>query len=237
MSYRVDFADIKAKVSIVQVLDWLGIQLKPSGHDSLRGPCPFCGSDKRGFAVTPSKNLWNAFCGCGKGTIIDLVAFHHKCGTREAAVMLQDHFLGGNSKPVSPGGEHGSPPIKEKRQEQGTVPPNVAGKVDFADLAAKLAKVRQRLQYEHEYVQAIGLSPEVAKRFDIGYCPSGIMRGRICFPLYLDGVHVAYTGLATAADQSPLMLFPSNMEQIVVVPTEAPQPQVNDVRAFLRVVK
>ena len=57
MGTYVDFQQIKATVSIEQVLDMLGVKhLKPHG-DALRGHCPCCkeGND-RAFVVTPAKN-------------------------------------------------------------------------------------------------------------------------------------------------------------------------------------
>jgi hypothetical protein len=55
-----DFQQLKATVSIEQVLQLLNIDLKQ--HNSqLRGACPICKStDQRTFVVTPAKSLFIA---------------------------------------------------------------------------------------------------------------------------------------------------------------------------------
>lgn len=233
MGKFIDYAALKAAVSIEEVAEWLQLPLKKMGNGQLRGCCPMCeGTNDRAFVITPGKGLYNAFCGCGGGDSISLAAHVLRIGTRDAAQQIASHFKFGNSEPSSPpGGQNSTPVTPQKRQQQGAAPPD--------DLAAKLAKVRERLQFEHEAIQALGLTPEVARAFDVGYCASGIMRGRICSPMYLNGVHVAYKGLATTAEQSPLMLFPSNLAELVAGSHEeeaAPEP-ASDIKSFLRVVK
>jgi DNA primase len=65
----VDFAELRSEVDIVQVLDMLGVPVRPEG-EQLRGCCPICksGSD-RGFVVTPAKGLWFCFGKCGGGDL------------------------------------------------------------------------------------------------------------------------------------------------------------------------
>lgn len=239
---QVSFDELKALVSITDVAAWLNIKVRQTG-DTFRGDCILCGAE-RSFTLTPKKGLFGCFKCQVRGSHIDLV--HHVRQTaniREAAMLIQEHFLGSenSSSTVPPHG--GTVPTPQKRPNdgvpEGTVPKEQKAGTNppTSELASKLAKVRERLLYEHEAIQAIGLTPEVARAFDIGYCPSGIMRGRIVSPMYLNGVHVAYKGLATTAEQAPLMLFPSNLAELAAAPPqEAPQ-AVDDVRQFLRVVK
>lgn len=94
MSQFVDFAELKARVSIEQVVAWLGIELKRSG-EQLRGKCPVHdGSDPRQFVVTPAKGVWYCFGDCKEGgDAIELVAKVKGCSTREAALLMQEAFL------------------------------------------------------------------------------------------------------------------------------------------------
>ncbi len=62
----VDFAQLKERVDILDVIERLGLELKKSG-EQLRGKCVLCDSSSaRSFVVTPGKNLWYCF-GCNKG--------------------------------------------------------------------------------------------------------------------------------------------------------------------------
>lgn len=223
----VDFAAIKQQVKIVDVLRWLDIKLKPSGARELRGSCPYCGNGERGFVVNTERNVFNSFCGCGKGSIIDLVSLHHKCGAKEAAQMLQEQFLG---KPEqSAPAEHGSSDSTRRRQDDGSpasVPPEL--------------KPLDYITSDHEAIEALGLSVFACQALGLGYAPKGTMRGRVVFPLRLpDGTLCGYAGLATNGEMSPLMLIPKNLDQMIAAPItqEKPQQTASDIKNFLRVVK
>ena len=237
MTSKINFDELKASISVVDVAAWLGIKLKQTG-DTHRGDCPLC-EQERSFTLTPNKGLWGCFKCQQRGSIIDIVATFRNVGLHQAGVMLHRQFIDGGTVNSTAPAERRPAVSTKKRQEEGKTanspsnpsPPNVP-------LSTKLANVQSRLQYEHEYVQAMGLSPEVARAFGIGYCPSGIMRGRVVSPMYLNGEHVAYKGLATSEDQSPLMLFPSNLDELVAAADQDEQPQQdNAVHKFFRVAK
>ena len=97
---KVDFQDLKASVSIEQVLAWLAIDLKKTGTHQLRGVCPIHGgSNDRQFVVSADKNLWHCFGVChGGGDIIELVARMQKVSQKQAAEMIAEHF---NKTPVA----------------------------------------------------------------------------------------------------------------------------------------
>ncbi len=90
----VDFAALKTRVSIEQVLDMLGIETKKSG-EQLRSKCPVCDNKSdRSLVVTPSKQLWYAFCCSKGGDCIALVAFVRKIDTKQAAAEIEAQFSG-----------------------------------------------------------------------------------------------------------------------------------------------
>ena len=99
---KVDFQDLKASVSIEQVLAWLSIDLKKTGTHQLRGVCPIHGgSNDRQFVVSADKNLWHCFGDChGGGDIIELVARMQKVSQKQAAEMIAAHFMATPSPPV-----------------------------------------------------------------------------------------------------------------------------------------
>jgi DNA primase len=86
----IDFAELKTRVSIEQVLQLLGITFKPHGNQ-LRGPCPICkNTDQRSFVVTPAEGLFYCFAGCGGGDQLKLVAKMRNCDIKAAAQWLAD---------------------------------------------------------------------------------------------------------------------------------------------------
>src|SRR3954471_18947885 len=94
----IDFAALKAAVSIDKVAEWLQLDLKKQANGQLRGCCAMHGgSNEREFVITPSKGLFFCFGPCGGGDQIKLTAQVLKIGTREAAQRIADHFKLGNS--------------------------------------------------------------------------------------------------------------------------------------------
>jgi len=92
-STAVDFAHVKAQLSLSQVLDQLGLmaRLRGSGPQR-RGPCPLHRGDGRGrtFSVNLDAHVFQCFdkkCG-QKGDVIDLWAAWHGLSLREAALDL-----------------------------------------------------------------------------------------------------------------------------------------------------
>jgi DNA primase len=194
MSY-VDFAELKAKVSITDVLGMLDVDLQrfKTHGDQLRGTCPIHdGDNPRGFVITPAKGLWFCFSGCGGGDIIALVAKMRQLATKDAADWIAQ---GGTVTRTVPATVTGN--------SSGTVPQNEKGALKPLDY----------LLPEHEHVQALGVSPETAAAWQSGYAPKGIMRGRYAVPLRTkDGNLVAYVGIAVANEQSPHLHFPNGFD-------------------------
>lgn len=71
---KMDFDEIKKRLSIEEVLNYYGIcNLKRIGN-SLHGSCPIHqGDNPRAFNVSLDKNLWNCFTHCSGGSVIDLI--------------------------------------------------------------------------------------------------------------------------------------------------------------------
>jgi hypothetical protein len=194
MTYAVDFADLKQRISIEQVASWLGAQLKPHGPQ-LRGPCPICkaGGD-RAFVITPAKGCYYCFGDCKKGgDAIQLAANAKDLSVKEAAEAIAQHF---GLAPKAPVPDRSPQP----QQEKGMLKP-----LDY-------------LQPDHETVRALGLNQETAAAFGLGYAAKGILRGRVAVPIRDGaGVLLAYCGIATAKDQSPKFLFPSNFDPVTAI--------------------
>jgi DNA primase len=131
-----DFQQLKATVSIEQVLSLLSIIAKPHGTQ-LRTICPICkNTDPRGFVVTPAKNLYYCFHGCGGGDQIKLVSKMRNWDAKTSAQWIAEQ-----TTPTT--GAKSTPPQKEKG---GTNPPA------FAPLTY--------LEASHDALHGLGVSPD-----------------------------------------------------------------------------
>jgi DNA primase len=86
----INFATVRAQVSISQVLELLNFSPLSCREDQLRGPCPIHDSDlhDRSFSVNLSKNTYRCFrCGSA-GNQLDLWAAATRANLHAAAVNL-----------------------------------------------------------------------------------------------------------------------------------------------------
>ncbi len=95
MAEWVDFAELKGRVSLEDILQHYGLLegLKPlKGGEELVGLCPFHPERRGSFHVSTTKNAWNCF-GCHRhGNILDLVAHKEEVTIREAALLIAEWF-------------------------------------------------------------------------------------------------------------------------------------------------
>lgn len=91
----IDFRDIKANVSIRQVLDYYGIPYKEVKGDKLMLACPIHkGDNERAFHVDLHKNVFKCFTGCKQGgNVLDLMVALEDLSIRDAALKLHELFL------------------------------------------------------------------------------------------------------------------------------------------------
>jgi DNA primase len=223
-----DFAALKAAISIDRVADWLQVDLKKQPNGQMRGCCPIHqGSNEREFVITPSKGLYFCFGPCGGGDCIKLTAHVLKIGTKEAAQKIAEHF------------EFGKGTSNSTSTVDRTVPASITNDAPSPQPTDAL-KPLEHLATDHPAIDALGLSQAVCAALGIGYAGKGLMRGRIVFPLRLpNGTLVGYQGLATSGDQAPLILFPKSLDERVSAPSpqeEKPKGNADDLRKLFRVV-
>lgn len=196
MSY-VDFAELKARVTIEQVAEMLALDIQRRGGQ-LRGPCPACqaGGD-RALVITPARQAFYCFGGRTGGDLIALVAHLRGCKVKEAADIIAAHI--GKLSECSPASENAA---------------NSAGKGSDRERLRPL----DYLQAEHRAVQALGISPETAKAWGAGFAGKGIMRGRLAIPIHdREGALLGYCGRAVSKDQQPTLIFPNGFRPESVI--------------------
>lgn len=148
MAY-VDYAEVKRLADIVQVANWLGVELKGN-----RSFCPVNQGDPRELVVTPEKGFAACF-GCKKplfgkrgGDMLWLTAHVKGITTQQAATLIMKTF-------------HGYEPAQKGLPETGLTD----------------------LEYEHDQVQALGLTVERAQQLGIGWRNRGVLGKGVHIPV------------------------------------------------------
>jgi len=194
---NVDFADLKTRVSLTDVLFMLKVTNLRNSGGTLRGPCPICGGDPtdRHFVATEGKGWYCHHCKNG-GDIIKLVATVRQIDVRAAALAIQEH-LGGT---VHGATVHRAPVPEGNRA------------------APQLQQILERLQPEHEAIQKLGISPQTAADFESGFEKAGLLRGRYGVALRdPQGTLTGFVGIALSPDQSPRLKFPESIDPAAIL--------------------
>ena len=224
----VNFKRLK-QITFEQAVQFLSELPKPKWEKGeMRFACPACGEDdkKRALAVHPTDGF-TCYAARGKGfpknkcsgnDATALVAHVRGISNYDAGHQLEVHFFGGP--------EARAPDPPDKAEPDGTGEP---------------LEPLTYLVPEHEVVELLGLSAATLKALGGGYAPKGTMIGRLLIPLRMeDGRLVGYLGIATKADQEPLLRFPDNLEARCVTsapPAAAPEkPAPDALRKLFRVV-
>ena len=103
MNKWISFEEIKARVSIEDILNHYGIDLRRR-KDELIGICPFHEETKGSFSANVTKNIWQCF-GCKRsGNLFDFVINMDDAeNVREAALRIAEWFPGSSdSTPTRP---------------------------------------------------------------------------------------------------------------------------------------
>ena len=197
-SKRVDFRQIKERVSIEALLSRYEVRLHKSGQ-SLRGACPIpCGMDggQNCFSVNSQKQVFKCFhkgCDAVKqgGDVLELVKVVEGVSLREAGVKLSEWF--GAATEVGECQVCSVAPAVEP----GVINPPLGFELKAVDRQAAL-----------EYARSRGVSEETAERFGLAVSAGGRFKDRLVIPLHdTEGTLVAYAG-RTLDGGEPKYLFP-----------------------------
>lgn len=223
----VDFKTIKAKIKIEDVLIRYGLinELKQTGKN-LVGCCPIHkGSNPRQFSANIERNIFNCFGNCkGGGNVIDFVAKMEKISIRDAALLLQEWFLTGDSENKATLDVITQKPLEEdaKLVRKEKEPPKK--KVNLP-LAFELKSIDPK----HPFFKERGILPATVTYFGLGYCKKGIMKDRVAIPIHDNMAElVAYCGRAVTQeqiDQKGKYKLPANFHKSEVVYNLQQQPQ------------
>ena len=200
----VDFAELKEKVSIADVLPMLGIA-RAGNSAQWRGPCPACESGgDRALVVTPEKQVFYCFATRKGGDVIALVAHVQGISMKDAALAIAEYC---GTVPVQESGNS-----NRTRNSNSSDPGNSTSPPE-RQLETKKLEPLTYLNPSHAALEAMGLSEDTCSYFGAGYAPKGILRGRLAIPIHDPaGELVAYCGRAVKDDQSPWLTFPKGFQ-------------------------
>lgn len=227
----VDFRKLKERVSITDILDHYGIELKSEG-DKLKGACPLCGGSRRTrkFSVTPSMNAWKCFdCDAG-GNQLDLVAAMEKTGFREAAVIVADWFgitdcekrrgrKNDDSRRAEPARSRQSPTSSTR---EAATPADYGDEAESdGDAGGQELRHNPPLNWdkpyqvdpEHEAIEDAGLAADTVSNFESGWKTTGIHKDRLAVPIHNGaGDLLGYCGVALDG-RTERLKWPPKFEQ------------------------
>ncbi|MGK0190600.1 MAG: DNA primase [Verrucomicrobiales bacterium] len=235
----IDFAAVKAAVSIAQILDRYGASehLKGSSEFELRGPCPIHqGKSQSEFAVNLEKNCWNCFSDCKRGgNMLDFVALMEGITVHEAAVRIDDWFELGlatrrqSSPPTPSSALSASQPTRQSKAPEAPRLQTTRKKTQrirkgesspSAQLPAAcnqpLGFALKNLDAGHPYIQERGISDEAVAEFGIGYCSKGTLGGHVVVPVHNSQSElVAYMGRwpGQPPEDKPKYRFPKGFQK------------------------
>lgn len=87
---KIDIERLKSAISLEDLVERCGVELKRKGAGELVGLCPFHGENTPSFTVTPAKQLYHCMgCGAG-GDHINFVQDMYQCDFKTAAEKLQE---------------------------------------------------------------------------------------------------------------------------------------------------
>lgn len=210
MAKWISFQELRRQVSIEDVLRRYGLFEKfRKRRDEVIGLCPFHEETTSSFHASLTKNVFHCF-GCqAKGNILDFVALKERVDVRNAAVMIQEWFQ------VAGGNQSGSLGDESEIRDRAAETQDEASE-ENPPLTFRLSNLNPR----HPYLSERGLERETIEYFGLGYCSSGLMRGRVVIPIHNErGELVAYSGryLGEPPEGRPKYLLPSGFRKSQVV--------------------
>lgn len=178
----VDFARLKTQVTILQVIQMLGLVMKKSGAQ-VRSQCPACKKGDRSLAVTVEKGAFYCFDEKKGGDIIALVAHVLGMDQKAAAEHIASHFGLDTSR---------------------TTPAPTT-------TAARGMPALEDLDPLHEAVEALGITPSAADALGIGHRGRGTLGAGVYIPLRTEeGALVGY--MRVNLEEAEPFRFPTNLE-------------------------
>jgi DNA primase len=182
----VDFAQLKQKVGMVDILENYGLLdgLKERKNSEFVGYCPIHDENrynKSSFCVNTEKNVFNCFACGSHGNILDFVAQMEDVDIRRAGLLITEWFEIAHKEQEKTGQKRKSDDQVAKPEKEAVNPPLIFELKD--------------LDINHPYLQERGMEKDTIREFGLGFCKRGLMKDRVAIPVHNEnGELVAYAG-------------------------------------------
>jgi DNA primase len=212
---KVDFSTLKT-IPFAAVLERYGVKFKQPNKEYLRADCPLPShtskESKGSFAVNLARNIWcckSTSCNEASrrkgGDVLDFVGLMENAPILDAAKKLLEWFplekVDLNPKRATNNDtKHTTKQIDEDHPTNGHNQESTPGSLPVLQENATNKPLGFELKgiTYHAYLEARGISKDLAERFGVGFFPGkGSMSGRIVFPIKNEkGELVGYAGRA-----------------------------------------
>ena len=171
---------LKQRISLAELCQSHGIELKRRGAKNLVGKCPFHDDGTPSLSIDPVKNVWHCF-GCDKGgSVIDFVMLKENIPFAEAVARLQGNSPAGTGHAV----QSATPPTRrEPEPTRREAEPVKSTGVDPKLIESVITHYEKTLSgsdaHGLDYLKRRGLGdPETLKIFRAGYV-NGTLKKRL----------------------------------------------------------
>ncbi len=241
----IDFKRLKESLDFCEVLEHYGVTFKAKGEQATaRCPLPTHPGDGKSpsFSAQLRKGIWQCFApGCkARGNVLDfavrmegLSPENHQDVHRVAVMLWQRFGHEADDATAKPAGSSNSSPKRDRPRTRGgsngMETPDSSIQESKADPPASGAAVNQPLDFrlkdldaKHPYLRERGYLPQTIKRFGLGFCSRGMLKGRIAIPIHNQADRlVGYAGRLVdegrVTKANPKYKFPSPRERHGVI--------------------
>jgi len=227
--------EVKAALSVEQVLESEGLTIAKRKGEELRMLCPFHAETNPSFCMNTNGKFKCFGCSVKGSDILDFIRLKHNFdpdrnkGRRQASIFLSERFGLSTAPPPQreqANGRAGSSVANHPEQEadgeeraKKEMPKPPAD--DETPINPPLQFELKNLDADHPYLQERGLTKETVSTFGLGYFGGkGTMHGRIVIPIHNEhGELVAYAGRwpGDPPEDQPKYLLPANFRKSLVV--------------------
>jgi DNA primase len=211
----IDYTKLRNALVFGTVLNHYNFEYK-EGQIQIKICCPFHDDQKPSLSINTEDGIWRCFSCPAKGNCLEFVTMMEgedpddMEGLYKGAVTAVDimgenisTFSKSNRKKIGPDSPKAKEKNKIKAKGRGKATKAVSDDSGASEVSPKtkppksnpVLDLKLSLDHEHFFLTDRGITPEVAKKFGVGFCPKGMMKNRITFPIHNEGGElVAYCG-------------------------------------------
>jgi len=208
----INYNALRSDLSFATVLNHYGLDF-PAVKTQVKITCPFHDEKTPSLSINLEQNKWQCF-GCGmKGNTLEFVTYMEdadpedktglQTGALKAIEILGKTVADYRKSQFAPKGSKLAGETSSKAERSN--PSQPLAKPEIIDSGASQAveilppnpplNFELKLEPKHPFLEARGITSEIATEFGLGFCGKGVMKDRIAVPIHnASGELVAYSG-------------------------------------------